>query len=180
MCIPGWISQASYPFCYPKKSQNSLPATNDSFTGECQVQKALPDFKWKGILQCVAINNQSNIIFLAQWLPQTGTMLSQRSSCRLKKKQKEKVSSWYKESAFKLEQGISDRAAEHSTHAPKLALTWAKVYLQQKYWLVSQISKSCLCLPRNTSCFRADSSIFTTQSCMMDVPKAIVIQPSQL
>lgn len=93
VCTLGWTSQASCPFCYPKKSWNSLPATNDRFAGECQIQKALPDFKWKGILQCVAINNQGNIIFLAQWLPKTGTMLSQRSSCCLKDKQKENVSS---------------------------------------------------------------------------------------
>ncbi|KFO33321.1 hypothetical protein H920_05219 [Fukomys damarensis] len=66
------------------------PAANDRFTGQRQVQEAPADLEGQRVLQGVAVDDESHIIFLAQQIPEVSAVLSDGCSCCLKQEQREK------------------------------------------------------------------------------------------
>lgn len=61
-----------------------LPAADDSFAGQCQVKEGLAELKGQGVFQCLAIDDQCQLILFPQRVAQRWTMSRQRGTSSLK------------------------------------------------------------------------------------------------
>lgn len=64
-------------------SAGFLPAADDGLAGQRQVQERLPQLKGQRILQCLAVDDQRQLVLLLQGLAQRVTVLCQFGSGRL-------------------------------------------------------------------------------------------------
>lgn len=62
-----------------------LPAADDSFTGERQVQEASSDLKGQRVLQGVAIDDEGHVVLLAQQISKVSAVLRNGCPGRLKR-----------------------------------------------------------------------------------------------
>lgn len=61
----------------------SLPAADDGFAGQCQIKEGLAELKGQGVFQCLAIDDQRQLVFLLQRLAEGRAVSCQRVTSSL-------------------------------------------------------------------------------------------------